>query len=152
MKLPRVLRAIAGTAAIWGLAWSLLSVLVLLYMLVSDRDGDSAAQSLWTWATHVWMWFAQGAFLGASFAALLHGISRRATWCRMLTLPIVGVLGAVASGTVGALVWGSGSRLLAGLVLGGVGAATAMISLGIARRAPSESIDESVPAARISAV
>ena len=106
MKLPRVLKAIAGTAVTWGVAWFCLSVLALLVQLGMTLGDTPAAKTLWSWATHSWAWFAQGAVLGASFAALLHVASRRLTAFRRLTLPVVGIVGAVAAGTVSLLIFG----------------------------------------------
>lgn len=148
MKFIRMVKAIAGTAAVWGAAWSLTSVPTLIFLMRSNQLGTPRHELFLSWAVNAWPYaFLQGAVVGVGFATLLAVLSRVAPTIGQLTFPRVGLLGAAASYGLAVLVLGPFGGLLDAAVLGGIGAGTAMLSLAVARRAPAGELEaeEAVP-------
>jgi hypothetical protein len=141
MKLLRVLKAIGSTAATWGAVWSLLSLPTLWHLFNSAPPGIPAGPLPVSAAVTAWLYaFAHGAVIGASFAVVLHLGARWIPALRQLSFARVGLLGAVAAGGVGVVILGPSIGVVGGLVLAGLGASTAVVSLLVARRAPDRAL------------
>lgn len=141
MKVLRILKAIGGTAMTWGVAWSLLSVPTLWHLFEGALPIMSTSQLLLAWVTNSWLYaFTQGAVIGAGFGSLLNLGSRWLPALRQLSFSRLGLLGAVAAGGAGFVVLGSSMGVVSGLVLAGLGASTAVVSLLLARRAPERAL------------
>lgn len=142
MQLTRVLKAIGSTAATWGAVWSLLSLPTLWHLFNSAPPGIPAGPLPLSAAATAWLYaFAQGAVIGVGFAVLLHLGARWIPALRQLTIARLGLLGAVAAGGAGVVVLGSSIGVVGGLVLAGLGASTAAVSLLVARRAPDQALE-----------
>ena len=139
MQIKKMVKAIAVTAAFWGVAWSLLSIPTLVFLLRTVWPARTSPTSLvLSWAADAWFYaFSRGVVLGVVFSVLLIVASRRGRWFRTLSYPGLGLLGALTAGVVGAVIApGMGAaQLLVGATLG---ATTAIVTLGVARRAPAD--------------
>ena len=136
-KMLRVIRGVVGTAVMWGLAWSALSIQTLLHFLNSPPSGMSGFHAVVTLGGPAWVsCFSLGALAGAAFATLLAVTSRRVANFRGITLTRAGVLGACT--TVGLMVAIGGAHVFLGrtLFLTLIGSATSVAAFAIARRAP----------------
>ncbi len=141
MKLLRVLKAIGSTAATWGAAWSLMSLPTLWHLFNSAPPGIPAGPLPVSAAATAWFYaFAQGAVIGACFAVVLHLGARWMPAFRQLTFARLGLLGAVAAGGAGVMVLGPSIGVVGGLVLAGLGASSAVVSLLVARWAPDRTL------------
>lgn len=137
MRINRVLRGVLGTAVTWGVAFTVLAVPALLWMLTHVPANESVATQLWRWSTEYFpIAFRQGALLGAGFASALLLLRRRLRSLRDVSYFSVGAIGgvaAVATTLVGSL---AGVGVITGPLIVLLGVGTSTMSLAIARRSP----------------
>jgi len=155
LKVLRVIKATLGTTITWGAVWSVLIIPSLVFLLRSGVPAMSSVTTstlVWSWAVHAWPdAFAQRATLGLGFALLLYLSARFLPTLRYRSLPVIGVVGAIATATVGVVALGPALSLAGGALLAMLGAGTAMGSLSRARRAPATRLDASSEPPRITA-
>lgn len=144
MKLMRFARGVLGTAATWGVAWSFLSLPTFYRVLSDPPPGVSRADlalSVLTVLTHSTRdAFLFGSACGAVFALVLIAASRRVSSLRTISTARVSLIGVAAGLAIPLVTVGTGS-LMALLLAGALGGATSAIALIVARRAPSDTID-----------
>lgn len=137
MRINRMLRGVLGTAVTWGVAFTVLVMPALLWMLTHVPANESLATQLWRWSTEYFpIAFRQGALLGAGFASALLLLRRQPREVRDVSYVSVGIIGglaAVATTLVGKL---AGVGVITGPLILFLGVTTSTMSLAIARRAP----------------
>lgn len=140
MKWMRATRGLFGTAVLWGVAWSLLSVPTFVHVLSDPPPGIDRIDLVVGLLSHsALLAFLYGSSCGALFGLAVALTSKRLKDVRSFSTSRAAVLGLVAGVGIPIALTGGGSMMP--LVLSGLlGAATAATALVVARRAPTSSI------------
>ena len=135
MRVSRMLRGVVGTALTWGVAFTVLAVPALLWMLTHVPANESVVAQVWRWSTAYFpIAFRQGALLGAGFAGALVLLRRRLRSVHNVSYVSVGVIGGLAA--VGTTVLGNlaGVGVITGPLILFLGVTTSTISITAATK------------------
>lgn len=143
MKLLKLLRGIAGTAALWGAGFIVLAIPTVATILSPDAPplGWSSVPGLLV--PLLAYPIVHGAICGALFALLLSATSRRVKSVEQLPVARTAALGAVAGVVMPFLVNGGHIALLEAAIGGALGVTTATASLLVARRSAPALVEAS---------